>query len=466
MTTGHQDRFPPWALALPTFVGSALIALPSFPGRMNADALDLYGQALGDPLHDWHAPLVAWLWRMIGASPALVAEHTTLIVFAIVYAVVLTLRANGLSSRAALLAAFGFAAFPPVLNHLAAVSKDTWVAALFVATFAMSSSAAPARFVHARAALIALAPSIRPETVLLLPLFIWGEYVLAGRKLLPAARFAGVLLVIAAALGLFVAKVVKPEARHAEGGIFLFDLAGISIRTGQLLLTPASFPANDLAVLQRHYWSDSLSPIAWATPESEMVRFVVGDDLAELRRRWVSAVVTHPLAYLDTRSVIVRRYLRGHWTYHPGIDSNPRIHLFWPKLNGMVNAYLGAAPQWLSSHWLPMIGAVVLLAVVVRLKLHRRRPEWLVYLVVAIAYQLMLLPLIVVPDYRFGYASVILFFLILGLTARDLALMERARTVGDTDWTEGESVAGGPAAPVSTAAGLPGQKPIDRALHR
>ncbi|WP_315768902.1 MULTISPECIES: hypothetical protein [unclassified Bradyrhizobium] len=365
-----------------------------------------------------------------------------------------------------MLAAFGFALFPPVLGYLAAVSKDTWVAALFVATFAMSSAAAPARLVHTRATLIALAPSIRPETVLLLPLFIWGEYVLAGRKLLPAARFAGVLLLTAAALGLFVAKVVKPEARHAEGGIFLFDLAGISIRTDQLLLTPASFPANDLAVLQRHYWSDSLSPIAWANPESEMVRFVVGDDLAELRRRWESAIVAYPLAYLDTRSVIVRKYLRGHWTYHPGIDSNPRIHLFWPKANGMVNAYLDAAPQWLSSHWLPMIGAVVLLAAIVRLKLHRRRPEWMAYLVVAIAYQVMLLPLIVVPDYRFGYAGVILFFLILGLTSRDLALMERARTAGDDPGTKAEGIAGGLVAPVSASAGLPGQKPIDRALHR
>lgn len=396
---------------------------------MNADALDMYGEGLGAPLHDWHAPIIPWLWRLIGASPALVAVQTTLVAFAIVYAVVLTLRANGLSSSRALLAALGFALFPPVLNHLVAVSKDTWVAAIFVALFAMSSAPSRVKLIDIRAALVAIAPSIRPETVLLMPVFIWGEYVLAGRKRQNAIRYAGVLLIVAAALSLLVAKAVEPEARHAEGGIFLFDLAGISIRTNQLLLTPASFPANDLAVLRRHYWPDSLAPIAWGEPASEMVRFVVGEDLVELRRRWVGAIIAQPLAYIDTRAGVVLSYLGGHWRFHPGIDLNAQIHLFWPGLNEMINAYLDAAPRWLSSHWLTLCGSLILLAIIVRLKLHLQRPEWMVYLVLGIAYQLVLLPLIVVPDYRFAYASVVWFFLILGLTMRELALAGQAKAV-------------------------------------
>lgn len=427
MTTGHQDRFPPWALVLSTLLGSALIALPSLPGRMNADALDMYGQGLGAPLHDWHVPIVSWLWRMIGASPAVIAVHTTLVVFAILYSVVFAFRANGATARTALLAAFGFALFPPVLGYLVAVSKDTWTAALFVAAFATSSAADPARLALARAGLFALMPWIRYETILLLPLFIWGEYVLAGRRLAHTARFAGMLLVLTVALGLFVAKVVKPEARHPESTLFLFDLAGISIRSNQLLLTPASFPANDLAVLRRHYWSDNVTPIVWGKPESEMVRLVVGDELAELRRRWVSAIVTHPLEYFDTRGTIIVSYLRGHWPFHPGIDTNAEIHLFWPRLNQMVNAYLYAAPQWLFGHWLSLVGPFVLLVVVVRQKLHLRRPEWMIYLILAIAYQLILLPLIAASDYRYGYATVLLFFLILGLTARNLILVWQAQ---------------------------------------
>lgn len=457
MTTGHQDCFPSWALALATLAGSALIALPSLPGRMNADALDMYGQGLGAPLHDWHAPIVSWIWRMIGASPTVVAVHTTLVVFAILYSVVFALRANGVTPRATLAAAFAFALFPPVLGYLAAVSKDTWIAALFVAAFAMSSAAAPARLAPARAGLIALAPWIRYETILLLPLFIWGEYILAGRRLAHATRFAGMLLVIAVALGFFIAKVVKPEVRHPESVIFLFDLGGISIRTNQLLLTPASFPANDLAVLRRHYVTDNVIPIAWGRPESEMVRFVVGDDLAELRSRWVSAVVTHPLEYLDTRGGVILKYLHGYWPFHPGIDSNAEIHLFWPGLNQMVNAYLYVTPQWLFGHWLPLIGPFVLLAAVMRLKLHRRRPEWMIYLILATVYQLIMFLLLTAPDYRYGYASVILFYLILGLVARDRMLTRQALTTANFDraWS-GSSVVTGSAS----------QKPIDGALHR
>ncbi len=422
MAAGHQDNFPPWALALSAFVAATLIAMPSLPGRMNADALDMYGQALGATLHDWHAPIIPWLWRMIGASPALVAAHTTLVVFVIVYSVVLTLRANGLSPFMTLLAALGLSLFPPVLNHLVAVSKDTWVAAIFLAIFAASSGPRRAELIYFRATLVALAPFIRPETILLVPVLIWGEYILAGRKLVDAARYSCALLLSAAVLGLLVAEVVRPERRHAEAGIFLFDLAGISIRTNQLLLTPASFPANDLAVLRRHYWPDSLMPIAWGQPDTEMVKFVVGDDLAELRRDWVTAIVTHPLHYLATRAEVVHAYLGGHWRFHPGIDPNSEIHLFWPGLNRMVDVYLESAPWFLSSHWLTLLGAMTLLTLVVQFKLHLQRPEWMVYLVVAIAYQLILLPLIVVPDFRFGYGGVILFFLIFGLSVRGLAL--------------------------------------------
>lgn len=428
MPTEHRDRFPPWALTLSTFIASALIALPSLPGRMNADALDMYGQALGATLSDWHAPIISWLWRTIGASPALVAVHTTLVVFVIVYAVVLTLRANGLSPLTALVAAVCFSLFPPVLNYLVAVSKDTWVAAILLAIFAMSSGPRRAGLIYVRAALVALAAFIRPETILLVPVLIWGEYLLAGRKLPDVVRYVGVLLLSAAALGLFVAEVVRPEHRHPESTIFLFDLAGISIRTDQLLLTPASFPANDLDVLRRHYWPDSVTPIVWGQPDSEMVRLVTGDDLAELRRRWMGAIVAHPLDYLSARAGVVRSYLSGSWRFHPGIDRNAEIRLFWPNLNQMVDAYLEAAPNWLSSHWLAMLGSSGLLAIIVVLKLHLRRPEWMTYLAVAIIYQLVLLPLIAAPDYRYGYGSVILFFLILGLTARDLALTEQGRT--------------------------------------
>ena len=427
MTAGHQDHIPPWALALSAFAASALIALPSLPGRMNADALDMYGQALGATIHDWHAPIIPWLWRMIGASPALVAVHTTLVVFVIVYAVTLTLRANGLSPFMALLAALGLSLFPPVLNQLVAVSKDTWVAAIFLAIFAASSGPRRAELIYLRATLVALAPFIRPETIFLVPVLIWGEYILAGRKLVDAARYSVALLLTAVVLGLLVADVVRPERRHPESVIFLFDLAGISIRTNQLLLTPASFPANDLAVLRRHYWPDNILPIVWGHPDSEMVKPVVGDDLAELRRCWVSAIVAHPLNYLDTRADVVRSYLRGYWRYHPGIDPNAEIHLFWPDLNRMVNAYLDAAPEFLSSHWLTLFGAAALLTLVVQFKLYLRRPEWMTYLVVAITYQLILLPLILAPDHRYGYGSVILFFLILGLTARALAFTEQGQ---------------------------------------
>ncbi len=334
------------------------------------------------------------------------AIHTVLVVFAIVYAAVLVLRANGVAPLGSFLLAIGLALFPPVLNHLVAVSKDTWFAAILLVLFALTSSPRRTAYTSLRGALVALAFFIRPETVLLVPLFFWGEYVLAARRRAAMARYTAALLLTAAALGIFLAQVVKPEHHHAEGGIFLFDLAGISVRTHQLLLTPASFPANDLAMLERHYQPDSLMPIAWGQPDHEMVKFVVGNELIALRQHWLAAIVDNPLAYLRTRAGIVLPYLRGIRQYQKGIDSNTEIHMFWPEWNRRVNGYLSAAPAFLSSHWISILGPGVLLWVMFRLRRSVKHPEWEIYLFVSILYQLLLMPLIVLPDYRFGYCAV------------------------------------------------------------
>ncbi len=97
MTNGHQDKFPPWALALSTFVASALIALPSLPGRMNADALDMYDQALGaTTIHHRHAPCIPGLALDQSASSASVSVQTAMAVFIIVDAVAFTSAVQGL----------------------------------------------------------------------------------------------------------------------------------------------------------------------------------------------------------------------------------------------------------------------------------------------------------------------------------------------------------------------------------
>lgn len=417
MSAGRQ--WLPVALSLAV---SILIVLPSLPGRMNADALDMYGEGLGAPFHDWHPVIVPWLWRQLGASPQLIAVETILVAFCMVYAVVAVLRANGVAPLRAVIAAAAFALFPPVFGYLGAVSKDTWLAAILLAMFALASASKGEVAASIRGLLAGLAPFIRPEAILLAPVWVWSEYALAPRKGVRLAVALGAGAVVALALTWLVEEVVKPDRRQPESAIFLFDLAGISVRTGELLLTPASFPAQDLDVLRRHYWPTTIAPIAWAEPDSEMIRFVRGDDLPELRRRWIGAILAHPLAYLETRAGVLALYLRGYWGFHPRIDANQEIHLFWPRLHEVANAYLWAAPPVLFAHWLPLVGAPLLLLALWRFRLGEGRREWRLYLIFAIAYQLLLLPLINAAEFRYGYASTVLFFLILMLAARDIGL--------------------------------------------
>lgn len=415
----------PWLLVTLSLAASILIVLPSLPGRMNADALDMYGEGLGAPFHDWHPVIIPWLWRQLGASPQLIALETILVAFCTVYAVVAVLRANGAAPLRALIAAAAFALFPPVFGYLTAVSKDTWLAAILVAMFALASTSKGEVAASIRGLFAGLAPFIRPETILLAPVWVWSEYALAPRKGVRFTVALGACAFAALALTWLVNEVVKPDRRQPESAIFLFDLAGISVRTGELLLTPASFPAQDLDVLRRHYWPATIAPIAWDKPHSEMIRFVRGDDLAEVRRRWIGAILAHPLAYLETRAGVIAPYLRGHWGFHPRIDANDEIHLFWPRLHEFVNAYLWAAPPVLFARWITLLGVPLLLVLIWRLKLGQGRDEWTHYLILAIIYQLILLPLINGADYRYGYASTVLFFLILMLAARELCLRGR-----------------------------------------
>ena len=388
------------------------LVFPSLPGRMNADALDMLGQAMRGSYGDWHVPLVSWLWRAFGASPAVIAAETVLVTFAMLASVAILFRRSGLGERGAAAAAGLFGAFPPVYGHLAAVGKDTWAAAILLLLLVLSVLRQRRWFVALRGGLFALAVIIRPEMILLAPVFLGAEYLLFGRRGRQVLAFAVVVAGLLVANNQFVYKVLEAERRNPESVIFLFDLAGLSMRSGEMLLTPAAFPAQDLAVLQKHYSRDNIIPMLWGAPIEEMLVQVRGDDLRALQKRWIATILDRPGDYLAVRYGVIGPYLKGFRPYHPGIDRSGLIALYFDAANDAVNSVLDRVPQFLFSHWLPLIGSFLLVFALWRLDAARSQPVLFAYAAIGLAYQVLLLPLIVVANFRFAYGGVILFYLL------------------------------------------------------
>ncbi|MEZ5840207.1 MAG: hypothetical protein R3D02_07190 [Hyphomicrobiales bacterium] len=408
---------------------AVIVALPSLPGRMSADSLNMYEQAVFDSYTDQHVVLIPWIWHRLGVSPGLIAAETVIVVVAFVWAFLMIFRAAGLSRGRAGVAAAALALFPPVHGYLTGVSKDSWTAAVLVLLFGLAVVGGGRGAFVVRALLAGLAVVIRPETVLLLPLLAFGDAFIRRAGVAAMAAFLAIGLVVPALNGVFVDRVARAEKTGPDSIIYLFDLVGLSLKRQEMLLPPAAFPAQDLQVLERHFHPSSVNTLVWGVPKEEMAVFVTGEDLADLRRRWIAAILANPLDYLEVRWPVIKAYLRGEWRYHPGIDPHPDIRSYFPAGVEAMNAVMDASPRLLASHIVPMTGAFVLLIALHFGARDRLDRALAVFLGVGLCYQGLFLILIPAPDYRFGYAGVVIFYLALAAAVfRYLrALSARAR---------------------------------------
>ncbi len=389
-----------------------LAAFPSLPGRMNPDAVAWFDAfRYGPGWDDWHIPLLLWVWWKIGMTPALLAVQTILVAVAMVACVAWLIKAAGPKGLLLVALTAAFSLFPSIYGYLVAVSKDTWVALAFLALFVLWSLPRHRGLVVAKGILVALATVLRPETMLLVPAFVLVEYVLSGRRKGPAALVLVVALGVMVAQNQFVYRGLGTKHHHPEVVIYLFDLAGISLRTGEMLLTPAAFPAQSLEVLEKHYFPEQFGTLAWEEPKEEMVVFVLGKDLEELRARWIRAIVEHPGPYLQSRVKMIRGYFKGRGLFEPGITPNEHVSLFFPDANEIANSYLKSWPRIVISHWLPFFGTLVLLALLWWLD-DRRQAADRAMLAVGFVYHALFLVLTVSADFRFAYASVVVFYLV------------------------------------------------------
>ncbi len=284
-----------------------------FPGVMNNDSIGQYRQAVSGQYGDWHPPVMAWLWswmRVFGDGPA-----PMLVLHLALYWAGFGLFADGVrrSGHPTLALAVTLAgAFPPFLYVNAQVVKDVGLATSWLAAagalywYRSQQRRIPWPAGAAIVALVAYGALVRTNAVFGLgPLLLFA---LAPASWLRTTRLlvAAVLVaVVALPAGMVANRVLfQPKAEHAIQSLFLFDLMGIAVHTGNpAVLEPrATLTREELRACYSPYWWDSLSP--WGRCAARVHR-PAGAEMPTLpdglAAQWARTIVQHPVAYAQHR---------------------------------------------------------------------------------------------------------------------------------------------------------------------
>ena len=301
---------PAWSFHWPVGLGFAVLCiLVSYPGRLNADSLfSVIAASTPGVVNNWHSATLGWVWGLPGALldqpvAALAMQAVLFGVFAGFLPRVpatprgrATLALEGLL-RVALAGGMGF------------VGKDAAIVLTMLVAVQLLRRMPQSRMGAGSALLLALvtalfllikAPNFLVLVValaLVLPFFIRSP-------IRYAAWIAGALALgaLAVPLNRTVDRVVfAARDLHPDKQLVLFDLAGISVRTHENAFAAvpgwptAAVPSPQSCFLP--YMWDSFA--AWA-PCGGYSRAYDALDGA-LTRRWVAAIVAHPVAYAQHR---------------------------------------------------------------------------------------------------------------------------------------------------------------------
>lgn len=306
----------------------ALVLYVGAPGYMTGDSGDQLAQARTFELRDDHPVLMALLWRytdMIVPGPfGMLVLHNGMY-WAGLSVLFWALR-GPLVGRALGLLVVGF--FPPSWVNMPVIWKDSLMQGALIA--AVGCLVIPAtRFRAARyAAAVALfvigigarhnaAAAVWP--LLALPLL--NVPVLLGRsRLLRLLMACGASLVLTALLTIGVDRALTPLAKRTEFWqmIPVFDLSGMSLRTGKLLVEPESgilTPGMGLEEIRHFYQPNYMSKLYYCMPFRgkrcvPVFRQIVDRErLTALSANWRRAILEHPIAYFKHRRGVSRTLL-------------------------------------------------------------------------------------------------------------------------------------------------------------
>lgn len=478
-----------------------------FPGVMSPDSLDQLRQAEAWRYSTTQPPIMTLLWSVLNiivAGPALMLLLQAAMWWGGWLLVVRRAVPARPASQAAVLLAIGL--WPPLFAMTGTVWRDVHMTlALLVAVGLLlqdpSVGRERMRLVFA-GLLVAYASAVRINAIFsVLPLASWIAFrawralssTSPGAASLPR-RFAiplGAALVLGMALaGRVVNPALASRMWYPVQNLQVFDLVGISARTGENLVPPALRNGNDAPERIASFYSAFSCFPAYFTPSSAdpkligSLRLLTTEDdavLAEIASAWRAAIFAHPGAYLEHRAAVFAANMGWedlplHYPYERGVPPNTLGVSWHPSaLSTRAYAWFDATlnhASWLWRPWLYLWGSLLVIwGAVAAWRQGVRSPEALLVVASGILYTLPYLFAAPAADLRYHHWPISSMFLSVMLLVWRAGVPSLRRLASGAvplvattlllGWAAYESnIDFGPGAPVSQRA----SKAVDRGL--
>jgi hypothetical protein len=441
--------------AAPVFAVLCLLAIAvtlymTAPGYMSADSGDQLEQARAMRFRDDNPVLMALIWhytdRVIEGPLGMLVLMT--VIYWTALGVLFWSVEGPLLARAIALLAVGF--YPPTVVNVPVIWKDTLMQAALLG--AAACLAVPtwrfrwARYLGALAFVIVALGARHNAATGIWPLFIipLSTFPLFARRprwlQLLATSLAGLALTLALTVGVDRALSSTAERTEFWQMIPVFDLAGMSLQAGELLVEPESgvlTPGMGLEQIARFYQPNYVSKLYYCVRFRgrrcvPVFRHTTNPErLQALSRNWRRAIMQHPTAYLRHRLEVVKSLLGIQMGapgtfYVEGIPHHPMAKPY-PQRRRTLQLF-----QWLDGQfgkawflpWVYVLMGCLLLAPALWSYLKRRRPLPLVFLLSGLSYMMGLCIATGSAPYRYTVwcsLSVVLAFALLSIPAMEWA---------------------------------------------
>lgn len=289
---------------------TALVLLCFNPGYMNADTLDMWGQASHMvPYQDWHPVLISVLWsqmRHVYSGP-----QSLLLVEDVFFLVGVILMLRGVAGRwKTIVLTTAILLFPPVFAYLGTIGKDSLLSAALILTVGLLYLYMEIRKQWVVALALGasfIAFSTRQNAVFgLLPVLgflFWEVLVARSSRALWSAALVLTTITSFIAINATVKIVVRPVPAYEYQAIPLYDLAALSAATHRVLLPPEFLsPSGSLARISEHVDPKFVNTLIWPWSPANPLRLSKDPrSVHALTRLWINNICAHPLLYLRWR---------------------------------------------------------------------------------------------------------------------------------------------------------------------
>lgn len=315
-----QPRLLTISVAILLAAGFGLTLLIFYPGVMTYDAKFVYEDIAKGTMGDWQSPVMVWLWTLI--DPIAPGAGSMFLLIATTYWLGFGVLSLALASRGRAVALLLplLAMTPPALSFAGIIWRDVlfatcWLLAAAVA-FAVSERTSPIRSTGQVLALVLLISGVllRPNALLAAPILtayiIWLPRV-SLRK--------AVIFYVPAVIGLFgivqlvYYGILDAKRQHPLQTIMIFDLGGISHFSKENQF-PVTWSESENAMLLNKCYQPTLWDIYWRLEPCDFVMRKVEREKGlfgtpAISGAWLSAILHHPIAYLQHRSAFMWNFL-------------------------------------------------------------------------------------------------------------------------------------------------------------